>query len=67
MFWVALILAAIMLFIAMLVFFIGSGDTLVDGKGWAIICGIICLVLLIIIIGYAIFNRKQIYIGGCFL
>jgi hypothetical protein len=67
MFWVALLLAAVMLFIAMLVFLIGAGSTLVDGQGWAIIIGIVCLVLLVAVVLYAFLNRKQIYLAGCFL
>ena len=67
MFWVALLIAAFMLFVTMLVFFIGSGNTLVDGQGWAIIFGIICLGLLIAVILYGVFNRKAIYLAGCFL
>jgi len=51
----------------MLVFFIGSGNTLVDGQGWAIIFGLIFLGLLIAVILYGIFNRKAIYLAGCFL
>ena len=67
MFWVALIVAAFMLFVCMLVFFIGSGNTLVDGQGWAIILGIICLGLLVAVLLYGYFNRKSIYLAGCFL
>jgi hypothetical protein len=66
-FWIALLIAAFILFVAMLVFFIGSGNTLVDGQGWAIIFGIVCLGLLIAVILYGIFNRKAIYLTGCFL
>ncbi len=66
-FWIALLIAALMLFVAMLVFFIGSGNTLVDGQGWAIIMGLICLGMLVIVVLYSIFNRRQIYLVGCFL
>ena len=67
MFWVALVIAAFILFVSMLVFFIGSGNTLVDGQGWAIIFGLIFLGLLVAVIIYGIFNRKAIYLAGCFL
>jgi len=67
MFWVALVIAAFMLFVTMLVFFIGSGNTLVDGKGWAIILGIVCLALFVTVLLYGFFNRKSIYLAGCFL
>lgn len=66
-YWIALIIAALMLFVAMLVFFIGSGNTLVEGQGWAILLGIVCLALLVAVVLYAVFNRKQIYLVGCFL
>jgi hypothetical protein len=66
-YWIALLTAALMLLVAMLVFFIGSGNTLVEGQGWAILLGIICLALLVAVVLYAIFNRKQIYLVGCFL
>lgn len=67
MYWIALLTAAIMLFVSMLVFFIGSGNTLVEGQGWAILLGLICLGFLVAVILYSIFNRKQIYLVGCFL
>lgn len=67
MYWIALLIAAIMLFVSMLVFFIGSGNTLVEGQGWAILLGLICLGLLVAVILYSIFNRRQIYLVGCFL
>ena len=66
-YWVGMILAIVMLVIAMFVFWIGSGNTLVQGQGWAIFLGIVCLALIVIIILYSWFHRKQIYITGCFL
>ena len=67
MYWVGLILALFMLLVAMFVFWIGSGNTLVEGQGWAIILGIICLVLFVVLILYSWVHRKQIYITACFL
>ena len=66
-YWVALILSLFMLLVAMFVFWIGSGNTLVQGRGWAIILGICCLALFIVLILYSWSHRKQIYITGCFL
>ena len=67
MYWVGLILALFMLLVAMFVFWIGSGNTLVEGQGWAIILGIVCLVLFVVLILYSWVHRKQIYITACFL
>jgi hypothetical protein len=66
-YWVALLLAVFMLTVAMFVFFIGSGNTLVEGRGWAIVLGIVCLALLVVVLLYSWVHRKQIYITGCFL
>ena len=66
-YWIGLILALFMLLVGMFVFWIGSGNTLVEGQGWAIIMGLICLGVFIILILYSWWHRKQIYITGCFL
>lgn len=66
-YWIAMVLALFLLVVAMFVFFIGSGNTLVNGQGWAILLGIVCLVLAVVIVLYSWTHRKQIYITGCFL
>lgn len=65
--WVAMILAIILLLILAIVFFANSGGSLSQATGWAIIAGIIALVIGLVLILYLINHRKRLKLCGVFL
>lgn len=65
--WVALILAAALLLVTAIIFFVASGDHLAEGQGWAIVLGIVCVLLMLLIIYYACFHANQIKACAAFI
>jgi hypothetical protein len=57
--WVAVVVAALLLVATSLVLFANSATHLSNYSGFAIFLGILCIVLFILIVFYAVFHSKQ--------
>jgi hypothetical protein len=65
--WVGVVLSMILMLIAGILFLVNNDKTLVDGSGWAIFIGLLCLALFFVMLYHIVVHRKTITICGKFL
>jgi hypothetical protein len=65
--WAAFAIAAVLLIVGAVLFFLGANTHFADNSGLAIFFGILCLLFFALLVFYVCLHKRQLDICGCFL